>query len=144
MKNAQPDLAVARADWTDVPVLVPQDDPCLDPAPIARLFAERGEKAAEHVIGRAMDQLTDRIALTETQHAACQFADLARTARSIVGLAEELGFRGVARAAANVSTCAMLRDPCALAATVARLVRLADQSLSAVWDIDQDISPPPL
>lgn len=119
-----------------IPLLVPRDDPQLNPSPIARLFAEKGEVGAEHVIGAAMDELSERLVKVEALHAASRFGELARLSRSMVGVADGIGFRGVAHAAAQVSDCALTRDPTALAATVARLSRLVEQSLAAVWDLD--------
>ena len=136
MDNTLPDLVAEAVPDPRVPLLVPRDDPQIDPGPIARLFAEKGEAGAEHVIGAAMDELVERVGKAENLHRACRFGDLARMARSIVGVAEEVGFRGVARAASQVCECAMSRDPNALAATIARLGRLTEQSLAAIWDLD--------
>ena len=143
MDSSLPFLA---ADWRSgagVPHLVPRDDPQLNPGPIARLFAERGETEAEHLIGAAMDDLTDRLMKAEALHLACRFGELARLARTMVGRAEGIGFRGVALAAAQVSDCALSRDPIALAATMARLARMTEQSLAAVWDLDPSGGPLP-
>lgn len=136
MDNSLPELAPLPDGPSGIPLLVPRDDPQLNPSPIARLFAEKGERGAEHVIGTAMDELSERLLKCESLHAACRFGDLARLARSIVGVADGIGFRGVAHAAAHVSDCALNRDPTALAATMARLGRLTEQSLAAVWDLD--------
>lgn len=134
-KTASKDVA-ALDPLSEVATLVPHDDPRLDPAPMARLFTEKGEVAAELVIGRAMDELAERVARAEALHHACKFAELARISRSIVGVAQGIGFQGVANAAVQVSVCAMTRDPVALSSTLARLMRLTEQSLTAVWDFE--------
>lgn len=136
MENTLPHLISDDLPGFGVPVLVPQDDPQLNPSPIARLFAEKGEVAAEHVIGAAIDELSERLNKAEGLYANCRFSDLARVARSMVGVAEEIGFRGVSIAAAQVSDCSMTRDPAALAATMARLIRMTEQSFAAIWDIE--------
>lgn len=136
MDNALPELLGDRSALVGIPSLVPRDDPRLDPSPIARLFAHKGEAGAELVIGKALDELAERVSRAASLHATCQFNDLSRLARSVVAVAEEIGFQGVALAAAQVSQCAMTRDPIALAATMARLTRLTEQSLAAVWDLD--------
>ena len=136
MDNSMPELFSETDPTMGVPLLVPRDDPRLNPAPIARLFAERGEAAAEPVIGGAMDELSQRFLKAETFHRACRFGDLARLTRSMVGVAEGIGFNGVAHAASQVTDCALNRDATALAATMARLGRLTEQSLAAIWDLD--------
>ncbi len=143
MDSSLPFLAADPRVAVGVPYLVPRDDPQINPAPIARLFAEKGDAAAEHVIGSAMDRLTERLTRAEGLHRECRFGDLARLARSMVGVAEEIGFRGVALAAAQVCDCALSRDPTALAATMARLSRMTEQSLAAVWDLDPAGGPMP-
>ena len=131
-----PELLSESDPMSGIPLLVPRDDPRLNPSPIARLFAEKGEAGAEHVIGGAMDELSERLLKAETLYKACRFTELARLTRSMVAVAEGIGFCGVAHAAAQVTDCAMNRDAAALAATMARLGRLTEQSLAAVWDLD--------
>lgn len=136
MDMTLPALRSEDSRAASIPVLVPRDDPRLDPTPMAHLFAERGEVAAELVIGRAMDELAERVTQVDALYRDCRFGDLGRVSKSIVAIAEGIGFLGVAQAARQVAECAENRDPTALSSTVARLLRLAEQSLSAVWDFE--------
>jgi hypothetical protein len=53
-------------------------------------------------------------------------------------LADKIGMVTLARVAQDVGLCAGRSDAAALAATLARLTRIGDRSLSAVWDL-QDV-----
>ncbi len=101
---------------------------------LADLYAQLGEPAAEEVICRAMEELAMRIAMLDRSQAAGDWAALAKGARSLVAIAEQVGMTLLAHVAADVTHCAERCDVPATAATLARLVRTAERSLTAVWD----------
>lgn len=107
----------------------------LDPDCLIALYAELGEGGAERVIVRAMEELAAR--LTEMQ----RFADdgnapaLARSASFLAKIARQIGMVTLARVAADVVLATDSADGAAQAATLARLTRIGDRSLTAVWDL---------
>lgn len=107
----------------------------LNPDCLVALYADLGEAGAEQVVVRAMEQLNAR--LTEIQ----RFVDigdraaLIRSARLLIKVAEQIGMTTFARVAEDVVTTAENGDPVAEAATLARLMRIGDRSLSAIWDL---------
>lgn len=107
----------------------------LDAGRLGDLYYELGETGAGDVICRAMEELTARLTEAERQYSGTQFLDLRKTVRSLVGIADQVGMQALARVAGDVVGCIDQGDPVALAATLARLMRVGEQSLSAVWDM---------
>jgi hypothetical protein len=101
---------------------------------LAALYASVGQAQAEEIICRAMEELAVRLALMERAYAAGEFMALAKGARGLVAIARQVGMTSLADVANDVSACAARRDGPALGATLARLMRISDRSLTAVWD----------
>lgn len=123
----------------DIPTLKHDEPVGLDRANLESLFCQLGRAGAENVVCRAMEELAVRLIDLAPLHRKGQHTELARRARSLVGIAEQIGLVTLARVAGDVSRCAAIGDEAALAATLARLERIGDRSLTAVWDI-QDLS----
>lgn len=111
----------------------------LDPDRIGALYGELGHAAAESVVCRAMEELAVRISDIRRFHEAGDVEAVQRSGRLLAKVAEQVGMTSLARVAADVCDSAEMRDPAALGATVARLVRIGDRSLTAIWDL-QDLS----
>ena len=111
----------------------------LDPDRLMALYEDLGEAGAENVVSRAMDELAHRINEMQGQFRDQDMEPFCRNARSLGRVAAQVGMTSLARVAQDVSDCAAMGEETALAATWARLQRLGDCSLVAVWDI-QDMS----
>ncbi len=112
------------------------DEPVrLDPDRLVVLYAELGQLAAERLIAAAMGDLA--VHLVAVQLAAQERRNdlLERGAGEIVRLATQVGMVLLARVARDVQICAARRDRMSQAAVLARLMRIADRSLTAVWDL---------
>ena len=107
----------------------------LDPDRLVALYSDLGEAGAEQVVCRAMEELAGR--LTEIQRFADDgdIAAMTRSARLLVKVAEQIGMLTFARVAGDVLRATAAGDRPAQAATLARLVRIGDRSLNAVWDL---------
>ncbi|HRO15452.1 MAG TPA: hypothetical protein PLL33_10495 [Paracoccus sp. (in: a-proteobacteria)] len=95
---------------------------------------ELGESAAQNVIGLALEHLAQ--ALTDA-HAAGQGGDmalLAAQADRLSRLAWQVGLVTLEGVAVDVGDCAGRGDRTALAATLARLMRVGNHSLTLIWD----------
>lgn len=107
----------------------------LDPDRLVALYSDLGETGAERVICRAMEELAAR--LTEIQRFVDErnAAAMQRSARLLIGVAEQVGMPTFARVAGDVLRTSDAGDVAAQAATLARLVRIGDRSLNAVWSL---------
>ena len=111
----------------------------LDSDRLGELYAQLGEAGAEDVVCRAMEELAVRLAHSERLYRQGNMEDLRKSARSLVAIAEQIGMHSVARVARDVTYCIDDDDQVALAATLSRLLRIGERSLTAIWDM-QDLS----
>ena len=111
----------------------------LDSDRLGELYAQLGEAGAEDVVCRAMEELAVRLSHSERLFRQNEMSDLRKSARSLVAIAEQIGMHSVARVAQDVTQCIDDGDRVALAATLARLLRIGERSLTAIWDL-QDLS----
>ncbi|MFV0333529.1 MAG: hypothetical protein ACK5JR_05590 [Tropicimonas sp.] len=107
----------------------------LNPDNLESLYADLGHAGAEAIVCRAMEELALRLADLARLHDAGHLARLARVARSMVAISEQVGLASFARVSGDVALCAQTGDPVALAATLRRLERIGDRSLTAIWDL---------
>ncbi|SDK52916.1 hypothetical protein [Aliiruegeria lutimaris] len=112
------------------------DEPIrLDPDSLEALYLELGPAGAENVVCRAMEELALRLSDLPKLHRAGRWDKLSRIARSMIAIARQVGLTGFARVAGDVAKCAVTGDPIALSATLSRLERIGERSLTAVWDL---------
>ncbi len=107
----------------------------MNPDPLVALFSELGEGAAERVICRAMEDLATRLALLQRFADEGRSAAVVQEARQMAAQAAVVGLASLARVAGDVADSADARGHTAQAATLARLVRVGERSLTAVWDL---------
>jgi len=108
----------------------------LDQVRLAELYVQLGESGAQDVVCRAMEELAQRLASLEDSYANNDIAELAKGARGLIGIADQIGMKSLARGAENVQIRAGRGDRVALAATLSRLLRIGDRSLTAVWELE--------
>lgn len=103
------------------------------------LYRQLGEAGAEDVVCRALEELAARLSHTERCYREMKWDDMRKSARSLVAIAEQIGMVLLAQVAQDVTICIDAGDRIALSATVARLLRIGEGSLTEIWDL-QDLS----
>lgn len=111
----------------------------VDQDKLGALYAELGDSAAEDVVCRAMEELALRLSHCSKLHGAGQWDELRKCARSLIAISEQIGMLVLARVANDVLDTLDTQDFTGAAATLARLLRIGEQSLTAIWDV-QDIT----
>ena len=111
----------------------------LDRNRLEQLYAQLGPSGADGVICRAMEELAARLAKAEKLYRRNELNDLQRAVRSMVAIAEQIGMMCFASVARDVADLTRGTDSAGLAACMARLIRIGEGSLMAVWDL-QDAS----
>lgn len=114
--------------------LRPDENVRLNPSRLTELFVQLGNRGAEDVVCRAMEELAVRLADIETAYWQGEFSKVSKIARGLIAIADQIGLNGLAQVARHVAATASRNDRTAIAATVSRLVRMGDKSLTAVWD----------
>ncbi len=122
-----------------VMVLAPKEIARLDPDRLDALYSQLGPSAAEDVVCRAMEELAVRLSHIERLFRQKSWEEMRKNTRALVAIAEQIGMIGLARVGSHVMHCIDDADLTALAATLSRLARLGEQSLTAIWDL-QDLS----
>lgn len=114
--------------------LAVEESVSIDMHRLEEIVRELGENNASQVINAALEQLA--LALTRTVSAAdrTELADVVAHADRLSRLAWQVGLVTLAGVAIDVGSCAERREMAALAATVARLRRIGNQSLTQIWD----------
>jgi len=119
--------------------LVHEEGVRLDGERLVALYAELGEAGAEAVICRAMEDLATALADLQRLMVIRDLAEMPGRARTLARVAGDLGMESLCRVAMDAAVCAGRGDVAALTAVLARLVRIGDRSLTAVWDLqDRD------
>lgn len=102
------------------------------------LYRHLGEAGAERLICRAMEDLAVRLADIEAQYWKGELDAVSKGCRSMIAIAQQIGLYDLADASRVAGECATHGDPVSIAATIARMLRVGDKSLSTVWEL-QDI-----
>ena len=106
---------------------------------LEELYIQLGEAGAEDVVCRALEELALRLSHTERCHREGRLSDMRKSARSLVAIADQIGMQMLSRVATDVTISADNNDLVAVAATLSRLLRIGDSSLTEVWEL-QDLS----
>lgn len=122
-----------------VTILVPVDRVRLDSEQLEILYRRLGEDGAENVLCRAMEEMAIRLKQAQSLYHAGALAELRKTVRTLVAMAEQVGFNTISRVSQDVVICIDTGDSVALGATLSRLIRSGEKSLTAIWDM-QDIT----
>lgn len=103
------------------------------------LYLQLGERGAEDVVCRALEELALRLRYIERCHRDAQWREMRKPVRGLIAIAEQIGMQLLSDVARDVTRCIDGGDRVALAATLSRLLRIGERSLSEIWDL-QDIS----
>jgi hypothetical protein len=121
------------AGITDLPLEEPAR---FNPAQLERLCERMGEQQAEAEVGYALQRLAARLGDVSRLSTQKRMAELEEVLAALVRDAQLIGMATLARVGRHVLSCLDTGDGPALAATLARLERVGDRSIHAIWDLD--------
>lgn len=111
----------------------------LDRDQLETLLVKFGPSGADKMVSQALEDLAVGLANLEKQHAANRTDHVLKEIRQLIAVAQQVGMTTLARVARDVLDLANSSDTNAYHAVMARLIRIGESSLIAVWDI-QDMS----
>jgi len=114
----------------NVTALRPKERVRLDAEPIAAIYRNLGTSRAEQVVSRALGELALTLAGLVDQVRQRELGDLGRGLRRLQRMADHLGMISLGLIAAEARICMERSDATAFAAVWARLIRVAEASLS--------------
>ncbi|MCT4611033.1 MAG: hypothetical protein N4A70_17755 [Pelagimonas sp.] len=109
----------------------------MDHEQIELLCKDLGPYAAEDVICRAMEELAQRLCQIQDQALNGPRDDLTKGLRALSAIAEQIGLNSLKSVAFDVINCIELGDRVAEAATLARLARTGERSLTELWELNE-------
>lgn len=115
-------------------VLAVQEPVRVDARRLGEIVDELGETAAHNIICAALEQLAQAMAELRAAAMDGDMAQLLARAEELSRLAWQIGLSSLAAVAIDVAGCAERRDQTGLAATLARLMRIGNRSLTEIWD----------
>lgn len=111
----------------------------LDSQRLSDLCSQLGDANAQDVLCRTIEELALRLSNCERFWRRRDWAALRKCAKSLVAISDQVGMSVLARVAGDVVTSVDAGDAVATGATLNRLIRVGERSLTAVWD-QQDLS----
>ena len=111
----------------------------LDRSQLEVLYQSLGPVGADKVVNHALEDLAVALARASEEYRAGEIEPLRASVRSLVAVAQQVGMTLLARVGRDVLVLSSGDDGAAFAATMARLERIGEGSLVAVWDL-QDLS----
>ncbi|WP_299081299.1 hypothetical protein [uncultured Ruegeria sp.] len=111
----------------------------VDPDRLSGLYRQLGDKNALDVLCRTIEELAVRLSNCERFWRRRDWAGLRKCAKSLVAISEQIGMMALARVAGDVARSVDAGDAVAAGATLGRLIRVGERSLTAIWD-QQDLS----
>lgn len=106
----------------------------VDTRRVATIVNELGETSARNVIELALEQLAAKLTAVDQALRQGDLAQAASDAERVARLAWQIGLLSLAGVAMDLGSCADRGDQVALAAVQARLMRVGNRSLTAIWD----------
>lgn len=101
-----------------------------DAEPIATIYRNLGTASAEQVVTRALGELALTMSSLASQVKAREMGDLLRQLRRLQRMSENLGLVSLSVVAGDLRSCMDKSDSTAFAAVWARLLRIAERSLT--------------
>jgi hypothetical protein len=113
-----------------VVALRPIERPYQDGEQIALIYRSLGSASAEQVIARALGELAFAMSGLADRIKAHELGDLLRRLKRLQQMAQNLGLLTLGQVAADLAHCVRRQDSTAFAAVWARLVRIAETTLT--------------
>ena len=98
------------------------------------LYRQLGPTSAQDVLCRAIEELAVRLAHCEHLWQEERWTDMRKCARSMIAISEQIGLTTLSRVAQDVTHALDGCDLPAVGATMCRLMRIGERSLTEIWD----------
>ncbi|QBY02013.1 hypothetical protein E2K80_15810 [Rhodophyticola sp. CCM32] len=119
-----------------VTVLRVEESARFNPDRLEQLCAELGEVQAESEVAEALATIGILLEEIEPLDGTSSDRALARPLSQLIAASDKIGMASLARVARDAELSRAKQDPVALAATLARLQRVGERSILAIWDLE--------
>lgn len=111
----------------------------LDQSQLEVLYHSLGPVGADKVVNHALEELAGALMRVGKQYRSGEIEELRTSVRGVIAAAQQVGMTLLARVGRDVLDLSHGYDAAAFAAAMARLERIGEGSLVAVWEL-QDMS----
>lgn len=122
-----------------VVMLRPQEGMSIDPACLALLREAGSPGQVDRMIGEALEDLALGLSRLAGTYQSNQFDDMCDESVALGKIAAQVGLDRISRVAFTVAALTKGGDAVALAANLARLMRLGNDALSEIWELQDQI-----
>ena len=114
---------------------LPDEHSCLDIKPILSICRNLAVPQAAELLCREMEQLAALLTERQKGYAKSEYRVVRQKLDELEAFSKLIGLPVLERVARDVQNCIEVYDPVALSATMSRLLRMGEQSLTAIWDL---------
>ncbi len=111
----------------------------LDRAQLERLYVQLGPARADKEVNQTLEDLAIGLANVQKAQRGGQMDQVRECVRNLIAIANKIGMTSLGRVGRDVLDLSQGTDLAGYHATLARLGRIGERSLIAVWDI-QDVT----
>lgn len=111
----------------------------LDRSQLEVLYHSLGPIGADKVVNHALEEIAVALSRATKEYREGRLDDLRVSVRGLIAVAQQVGMTTLARVGRDVQELSASYDAAAFGAAMARLERIGETSLVAVWDL-QDLS----
>ena len=114
---------------------LPDEHSCLDIKPLLSICRNLAVSQAAELVCREMEQLAALLSECQKGYAKSEYSVIRQKLDELEAFSKLIGLPVLERVARDVQNCIEVYDPVALSATMSRLLRMGEQSLTAIWDL---------
>ena len=108
---------------------------CLDIKPLLSVCRNLAVPQAAELLCREMEQLAALLTECQKGYAKSEYSVVRQKLDELEAFSKLIGLPVLESVARDVQNCIEVYDPVALSATMLRLLRMVEQSLTAIWDL---------
>ena len=118
---------------------LPDEHSCLDIKPLLSICRNLAVPQAAELLCREMEQLAALLTECQKGYAKSEYSVVRQKFDELEAFSKLIGLPVLESVARDVQNCIEVYDPVALSATMSRLLRMGEQSLTALWDLQDSM-----
>ena len=116
---------------------LPDEHSCLDIKLLLSICRNLAVPQAAELLCREIEQLAAHLTECQKGYAKSEYGFVRQKLDELEAFSKLIGLPVLERVARDVQSCIEVYDPVALSATMSRLLRMGEQSLTAIWDLQE-------
>ena len=114
---------------------LPDEHSCLEIKPLLSICRNLAVPQAAELLCREMEQLAALLTECKKGYAKSEYSVVRQKLDELEAFSKLIGLPVLESVARDVQNCIEVYDPVALSATMSRLLRMGERSLTAIWDL---------